>query len=75
MGICVDGGRLCLRGAFAGARAEFLPAGEVPALREVDALLRLDGLDAAAFGGEHDAGAVCRIDEGEPAAVAAQTLF
>ena len=60
--------RMC----FAGPGAKLLPAGEVPAVGEVAALLRLDGLDAALAVFKHDAGAVFGVGEREPSAVMPQ---
>ena len=45
--------------------ADFPPAGEVPCVREADALARLHGLDPAIAAVKKDAGAVRLVDERE----------
>jgi len=56
-----------------GGHADVAPAGEVPGVGEVAALLGFDRLDPAVLTVQKDAGAVRLIDQGQAAAVGTQT--
>ena len=55
-----------------GRHADVAPAGEVPGVGKVTALLGFDGLDPAVLTLQEDAGAVGLIDEGKATAVGAE---
>ncbi len=55
-----------------GRHADVTPAGEVPGVGEVAALLGFDRLDPAVLPVEKDAGAVRLVDEGKATAVGAE---